>query len=84
MTKKHFISLADLIRDQFELNAREVLGDDNGARGLDHDAIPKPIRELAWWSKTQNDRFDRERWYGYIYGTCGPNGGKRHAGEREQ
>jgi len=76
MTKKHFISLADLIRKGFELNAREVLGDDNGARGLDHDAIPIPIRELAWWAKTQNDRFNRERWYGYIYGTCGPNGGK--------
>lgn len=76
MTKRHFISMADLIRTEFDLNAAEVLGPDNGARGIDHDAIPKPIRELAWWCHSQNPRFNRDRWYGYIYGLNGPSGGR--------
>jgi hypothetical protein len=32
---------------------------------------------LADFCRTQNPRFDRERWLDYIAGKCGPNGGKR-------
>lgn len=31
--------------------------------------------ELADFCKSQNGRFDRERWLGYIAGENGPNGG---------
>jgi hypothetical protein len=31
---------------------------------------------LADFCASQNSRFDRERWLGYIAGECGPNGGK--------
>lgn len=60
MTRKHFIALADYIK-------------------------PRPgyylftrvhIGELAEFLATQNPRFDKERWIGYIYGSNGPNGGK--------
>ncbi len=31
---------------------------------------------LASYCAEMNPRFDRARWFGYINGTCGPNGGK--------
>lgn len=34
------------------------------------------INELAYFCEDQNPRFDRDRWLGYIAGTCGPSGGK--------
>lgn len=55
MTKKHFIALADAIKDK---------------------NVPIPILEaLADFCQQQNPRFNRNRWYGYIRGSNGPNGG---------
>ena len=34
------------------------------------------LQELARFCYRQNSAFNLERWYGYIEGTCGPNGGK--------
>lgn len=62
MTKKHFISLADVLRT-------EVLPN------LAPESRADVLSELARWCKSMNSRFDRDRWLGYIEGTCGPNGG---------
>jgi hypothetical protein len=62
MTKKHFIRLAYHIR---ALNC--------GIEG--EDFTKRQLEQLAAFCKEQNPRFDRERWLGYIAGTCGPNGG---------
>ena len=66
MTKKHFIALADTIKD-FQYCAE---------RG---DATPfteTQIALLAGFCEEQNPRFNRERWLGYVAGTNGKNGGK--------
>lgn len=65
MTKRHFIALADTLRLEIfpELTNSE-----------DAEMI---IRKLARFCEDQNPRFDRERWEGYIHGTCGPNGGRK-------
>ena len=34
------------------------------------------LEVLAGFCKSQNGRFNRERWLGYIRGENGPNGGK--------
>lgn len=34
------------------------------------------IVSLADFCKDQNQLFNRDRWYDYIGGKCGPNGGK--------
>ena len=62
MTKKHFIALADVLRN-------EVLPN------LAPESRADVLNELARFCKSQNPNFDRERWLGYIAGTCGPNGG---------
>lgn len=58
MTKKHFIALADHIRQhptQFDDRRLDILAD---------------------FCESQNPRFKRERWIGYINGTNGPCGGR--------
>lgn len=68
MTKKHFIDLADTIREhnrQAELPYQEVT------------AFTKDqIEAIAYFYKQQNYSFNRERWLAYVAGECGPNGGK--------
>ena len=34
------------------------------------------LRVLCSFMQRQNRNFDRDRWIGYVKGTCGPNGGK--------
>lgn len=74
MSKKHFIALADTIRD---INTHEFWGlTESEAKGKDI-AIATVIEKLAEFCKLQNPAFDRERWFNYIRGECGPNGGSR-------
>lgn len=63
MTKKHFIALADMIRDH--------------NRHSDYPFHPSQIESLADMCERENPAFDRARWLAYIAGDCGPNGGKR-------
>ena len=69
MTKKDFIALADAIRDT-NLGFRQRV---NVSRPPPF--TPSQIDVLADFCASQNQRFDRERWLGYIRGECGPNGG---------
>ena len=62
MTKKHFIALADAI------HRRQSLGIDIFSQSQ--------LDFLADFLDTQNPRFNRDRWIGYIRGENGPNGGK--------
>ena len=67
MTKKHFIALADAIRDY------------NNAPGRVLKAFPfdtLQIKALANFCQSSNPNFNRERWLGYIAGENGKNGGK--------
>ena len=71
MTKKHFIELAKLLKDQ---NFKMSVALDSPEGG--YNAI---VRELANFCAAQNKNFDRQRWLSYIAGDCGPNGGRiRH------
>ena len=85
MTKKHFIELADVIRKPGMLPATiDIVV--NGAMPVDADVELKAVLkrrlldaialDLADFCKSQNYRFDRERWLVYIAGECGPNGKK--------
>lgn len=63
MSKKHFIALADAIRDYEKWNEPHF--------------TTQQIDMLARFCKQQNSQFNRERWIDYIAGKCGPNGGLR-------
>ena len=64
MTKKHFIALANHIKE-----ANRVLDDsERYSEGV--------ISSLADFCKSQNSNFDRELWLDYIAGKCGPCGGE--------
>lgn len=66
MSKKHFIALADALKAQ---------------RPADHWDPNKRVqweldcRAIADVCGTFNERFNRTRWFEYLYGTCGKNGG---------
>ena len=68
MTKKNFIALANHIKD---IKRRY----ENGAVTADPFSLMQCC-ELADFCESQNPRFDRARWLGYIAGTNGPNGRK--------
>jgi hypothetical protein len=67
MTKKHFIALADAIK---EANKEQVEGSPLVFELESLDA-------LADFCQSQNPSFNRDRWFDYIAGRCGPNGGVR-------
>lgn len=81
MSKKHFIALADHIRLAGHLPGRvdtilECYDIPEGEKPGLKDLILRTVAdELADFCRSQNGRFDRERWLGYINGECGPNGG---------
>ena len=62
MTKKHFIELADVLR--LEIKPR-----------IPADAFEVVLSEICGFCRSQNGRFDDDRFRGYVAGTCGPNGG---------
>ena len=70
MTKKHFIALADTIQEHNQLECQSILS----ASGR-HKFDSLHIETLASFCQSQNSQFNRERWLGYIAGTCGSNGG---------
>ena len=64
MSKKHFIALADAIREH------------NRVRGQYGDGFSdEQLDTLARFMASQNANFMRDRWLDYIAGKCGPNGG---------
>jgi len=62
MTKKHFIRLAEYIKD--------------AAKYADVPFTQAQINHLADFCHEANPMFKRERWLDYIAGNCGKNGGK--------
>ena len=62
MTKQHFIELANVIR----------CANNNGNAVFSTEAV----KELASFCKRANPAFKSDRWFDYIDGKCGPNGGK--------
>ena len=70
MTKKHFIALADSIRD---FNRKST-------KPASYNYTPfnqGQIEMLAAFCAEQNPQFNRARWLAYIAGECGPNGGRK-------
>lgn len=61
VSKKHFIALADAIRPIIQ-----------GLPEVDGNAV---LHTLAGFCADQNPRFNRERWWDYVKGRCGPSGG---------
>ena len=66
MSKKHFIALADAIKDN--------------NRTAQNNSAYTPFTEtqlnvLAAFCRSTNSRFMRDRWLSYIAGECGQNGG---------
>ena len=70
MSKKHFIALADCLRELVVFDMQQY-----GATVpmLHYQTV---IDALADFCASQNPAFDRLRWLRYIAGECGPNGGK--------
>lgn len=78
MTKKHFIALADLLR-QFKPIVREEKDQTNPNRLLEAGRAQQWeafVDGLADFCESQNSRFNRERWLSYIAGNCTANGKK--------
>lgn len=74
MTKKHFIALADKLRDSTHSALLFHLSQHHPA--VAHEAMRIITEDLATFCQSQNPRFNRERWIAYINGECGPSGGK--------
>lgn len=68
MTKKHFIALADYIREH-----NRIAQFNTALSKYDHGHI----EGLASFCKAQNPDFNRDRWLDYVAGKCGPNGGAK-------
>lgn len=66
MSKKDFIALADTLKAFLKTNA---------GREMDDISTGVLIQHMADFCQSQNPRFMRERWLGYVAGTCGQNGG---------
>ncbi len=65
LSKKHFIAIANLIREH----------------STDREAFT--LHQVEWiadFLASQNPRFNRSRFLGYIEGSCGPCGGVRCEG----
>lgn len=70
MSKKHFIALADVMRETKPHQGAE--GDMYLHARM---AQWEQMRDaLADWCRHENYAFKRERWIDYINGECGPNG----------
>jgi hypothetical protein len=65
MTKKHFIQIADAIREH-----NRTCFPEGGHFNESH------LLTLADQFRRINPNFNRERWLDYIAGRCGSNGGK--------
>jgi hypothetical protein len=72
MTKKDFITLANLIRTH-NSNAEQPHNKEDGEHVFD----TSQIITLANFCQQQNPNFDRERWLNYVADKCDPNGGKK-------
>ena len=73
MTKKHFIALADELKD-LEPQGKDYSNGDE-FRGA-YNTWKQCCYAIAGFCRSQNSNFNRERWFSYIAGECGPNGGK--------
>jgi|688.fasta_scaffold37665_4 hypothetical protein len=75
MTKKHFIQLADTIKAQrpCSLQLSEICNDEARAALKQWEQMRDAIADFC---QAQNPYFNRQRWFGYIEGKCGPSGGK--------
>ena len=81
MTKKHFIELADWLRmpGMIPASVREAVGlhvNETLQDAITAEVMAVLTRDLARFCKTQNARFDTDRFIGYVRGECGPNGGR--------
>jgi hypothetical protein len=76
MTKKHFIALADTIKEH-----NRVANDFNKGSELEHYPAfsQEHIERLAGFCLDQNPHFNQTRWKDYIAGKCRSNGGKQGA-----
>jgi hypothetical protein len=72
MSKKHFIALADQMRD--------VLTTRNGECSIRNGRVMVPaddvIGALCAFMRGQNGAFNESRWRAYLAGECGPSGGR--------
>lgn len=67
MTKQDFIALADTLRaERPNMNWNK---NKHVQWSLDCHAVARVCQQ-------QSGRFNKERWWGYLRGECGPNGGK--------
>ena len=79
MTKKHFIALADKIREHNSFcTSHEWKAMDPANR-----FTTEQLNTLADFCAAQNPQFNRERWLDYIAGKVGPNGGRVKVTEPE-
>lgn len=77
MTKKHFIALADVVRDSYPPPAvGEVDTIESSYRLGAYQQWREMQESLADFCQSQNRNFNRQLWLDYIAGKCGPNGGK--------
>lgn len=69
MSKKDFIALADAIKDHNRIASHPANRDNMPRFDVYH------LEVISQFCKSQNSNFMRDRWFDYINGECGPNGG---------
>ena len=66
MSKKHFIALADALREQKPAPHWDA---------NKHVQWNQDVKAIADVCAASNPQFNRARWMDYVNGLCGPNGG---------
>jgi hypothetical protein len=77
MSKRHFIALADTLRDLKPRPMEAIATDREQSASLARMAQwIETCAAMAAFCRAQNGNLNTQRWLEYIDGTCGPNGGK--------
>jgi hypothetical protein len=79
MTKKHFIDLANRMReleDQYALYAEDIANEEGGECNIRYLPLVEVRRMLTAFCKAHNPAFKRTLWLEYLSGRCGPSGGR--------
>ncbi len=77
MSKKDFIEIADAIKEHNRLDRLQY-----GSADVDNDTFSDTqIQTLAAVFKRINPAFMVGRWFDYVAGECGPNGGEVKKGK---
>ena len=75
MSKKDYIAIADALRNKLANEHAFESDEQNDAAHWRNQGLLDAAEALACVFAADNGAFNRDRWFDYLRGECGPNGG---------